>query len=228
MFSLHRHTFPAGDPRIVFVALDDDTRGKKYGFRRRAQSSGGWPKTLRPSALKRRLRRDVPLDPREGDPRADRVHEKAGNVAHLYHFEKRYKGRRVYMAVRAADRRLLTKASAVSAIPTWIARSITTAICAASSCLMIACSMSPAGPPEPLHGRGVPFVLFTGVPIGEVQRRWGMPLSRELPLNFRGPRIRQRHPIQYERQAAGATVSVEQLTDIMNRRTASPRRRSMS
>ena len=71
------------------------------------------------------------------------------------------------------------------------------------------------GGDRPNHSMDVAsYSLFTGVPIEEVQRRWGMPLSRELLLNFRGPRIWQRHPIQYERQAAGAMVSVEQLTDI--------------
>jgi adenylate cyclase len=88
LFRWRIHKLPAGDPRIILAAMDDET-GKKFGFPLPRAVHARLLDKLKGYGVKTAAFDVMFFEPRPGDAELESATRRFGNVVHLYAFEEK-------------------------------------------------------------------------------------------------------------------------------------------
>jgi len=88
MFRFRKHQLPAGDPRIIVAALDEET-GKEYGFPVPRGIQARMLDALKSYGVKTVVFDVMFFDPREGDAELEAATRRFGRVIHLFSMEEK-------------------------------------------------------------------------------------------------------------------------------------------
>ena len=213
LFAAHQNSRSKGDPRLILLAMDEDT-GKKYGF--------PLPRIVHARALDALKRHGVKavvfdvlfMEKRPYDRELAEATRRFGRVIHLFHLDNQF-SRVGSVRTTAMPIESLAKAAYGIGFPNvdsaqdpdgHVRRTI----------------LFDAGVPDPHHPNSpapsvnaVAFSAYTDVPLDDVRRRWGTPPTRQLVLNFRPPQQWLRHPWRSEKAGKGqAGVELSALAEI--------------
>jgi class 3 adenylate cyclase/CHASE2 domain-containing sensor protein len=198
LFSWDAGRLTPGDPRIILVALDEET-GKKFGFPLSRAVQAQVLDSLKKYGAKVAVFDVLFLDTREHDEELAEASRRFGRTVHLYNVETRWSSYgKVQLAQRAA---YLPVAPIVKAA--WGLGYPNVDRVLDDDGHVRATILFDDGVQDPTRDDGpavsvdaVSYSAMTGMPLPDVRKRWGTPTWRRLGLNFRRPKSWLRHPIR--------------------------------
>jgi adenylate cyclase len=213
LFSAHGDSRPKGDPRLILVAMDEDT-GKKYGFPLPRDVHARVLDALKKYGAKVTVFDVLFMEKREHDAELAAATRRFGRAIHLYNLDNLYSKVGV---VRTTSLPIepLVKASWGLGFP-----NVDTAQDrdghVRRTMLFDPAVPDPRHPNEPSASVNVvAYAALTDQPLDEVKRRWGTPPTRHYVLNFRAPQEWPIHPIRAERaKASGAKMAMTDIAEV--------------
>ena len=213
LFNFDMERLATGDPRIILLALDEET-GKKYGF--------PLPRTVDAQILDK-LRADgvkvvafdmLFADPRPGDAELGAATKRFGKVVHLYNVETRYSS---YGKVQLAQRGAYLPPDPI-AKNAWALGYPNVDRVLDEDGHVRGTILFDDGVQDPTRSDGpgvsmdaATYSAFTGSSLEDIRKKWGTPIDRKLLLNFRAQRTWLRHPVRDRRgqkDASGEDVKI--------------------
>ncbi|MDE2038940.1 MAG: CHASE2 domain-containing protein [Elusimicrobia bacterium] len=220
MFVLDRAHLRGGDPRIVLIALDEET-GNKYGFPLPRKIDARILDALKARGAAVAVFDIFFLDHRPGDRELVAATKRFGRAIHLYEVDTKYS---TFGNYQMAQRVAYSPVDGIAEAAWGLGFPNVDRVLDEDGHLR-STILFDNGVPDPRTGGpavsvdAVAFSALTGVSLDQVRRRWGTPLNRRLLLCFRAPRSWLRHPIRDRRgrrdaQGRPVPVSADDIAEV--------------
>ena len=210
LFRSHVDSLRPADPRIILIALDDDT-GKKFGFPLPRAVYGDILDRLKEYGVKTAMFDVMFIEDREGDRRLVEGTKSFSRVIHQFTTEEKYiPGGRSYVVTLPIEG--LRQTSQYLGYPN-VERVLDPDGLVRRAIFFDKRGRDPRGSGIAPSFDAVGLASFLDKPVSEIRDEFGDPPDRKFYLRFRAPQKWLRHPIR-DTRSTGDAVQVENLFQV--------------
>jgi len=213
LYAAHRGAIRKGDPRLILLAMDEDT-GKKYGFPLPRQLHARALDELKKLGVKTVVFDILFSEPQPVDKELAAATKRFGKAIHLFYYDVKHTSVGDMLSTEMPVKPLVDAAYDLG-YP-----NVDMAVDPDGHIRRVQL-FNPAVT-DPRRGGSTPapsvdavaYAAFTDTPLEEVRRRFGTPPTRQYGLNFRAPQSWLRHPYAAGRDAKGKTLDVDAMSEL--------------